>query len=59
MDTFASAIKNQHSFNKNDRITNSSAGNCCFSILGQPEDLELQILSIFTMQLITTLNHRK
>jgi hypothetical protein len=28
MDTFASAIKNQHSFNKNARIIISSAGSC-------------------------------
>jgi hypothetical protein len=32
MDSFAFAIKNQHSFNKNNRITNSSAGSCCSSV---------------------------
>jgi hypothetical protein len=62
MDIFTSAIKNQHSFNKMIEsqiaqlaaaVPSSNKG----KILGQPEDLELQILPIFIIQLSTTRSH--
>ena len=63
MDSFDSAIKNQHSFNKmvESQIAQlvavvpwSDKG----KIPRQLEDLKLQIMSIFTMQHTTVYNHR-
>ena len=63
MDNLSSAIKNQHSFNKmiESQIAQLAAAVPSTDkgkILGQPEDLKLQILSIFTMQHTTAYNHQ-
>jgi hypothetical protein len=62
VDSFSSAIKNQHSFNKmiGSQIAQLAAAvppTDKGKILGQPADKKLQILSIFTIQLTTIYNH--
>jgi hypothetical protein len=63
MDSFSSAIKNQHSFNKmiESQIAKLAAAvppSDKGRILGQPEDLETTNLSIFIMQFTTTRSHQ-
>ena len=64
MDSFASAIKNQHSFNKiiESQIAQLAAVVPPFDkgkILGQQKDLKTANPVIFIMQLSTTHNHQR